>query len=419
MILAGSTAVAQQFNVLHSFASTPVDGEAPTGDLIFDPAGNIYGVTEEGGTAGYGTVYELSPNSGGGWTETVLYNFCSVNNNCPDGLFPMAGLIRDAHGNLFGTTYGGGSPTCPYWRPGCGTVYELSPPSAPGGAWTETILYNFCTIQSANNCVDGGFPRSQLVADSLGNLYGTASFGGVAEDAGLVFELSRGKNGWTETVLYNFCSVQQVQQCPNGAIPVSAVVRDKSGNLYGTTQSGGVLQGDDYGGVVYELSPSVSGWTETVLYAFAPPYAYGTDPYAPLVLDDAGSLYGTAVNGGEGGIAGPGSVFKLNPNNTSSDRVFTFNGSDGANPTARVLLDAKLHTLYSTTQFGGSGNVGVAFQMVTPEQEQVLYNFCSLPNCTDGSYPSSGLVEDKLGNLYGTTSNGGQSDRGVLYEITP
>src|SRR5579859_5163238 len=144
-ILGCSSVLAQvQYKVLWSFGGSPSDGQHPLGSLIFDRAGNLYGTTFAGGTGvGVGgTVFELSPNQEGSWSETILYNFCS--NQCMDGSEPEAGLVIDSAGNLYGTTYAGGQP-CPGFGGTCGTIFELSPPASPGGTWTESVLYNFCS----------------------------------------------------------------------------------------------------------------------------------------------------------------------------------------------------------------------------------------------------------------------------------
>jgi uncharacterized repeat protein (TIGR03803 family) len=200
----------QTYKVLWSFGSVPNDGAYPVSNLIFDSSGNLYGTTGlGGGTSSGGTAFELSPQSDGTWKETVLHRFCSVSHyiSCLDGAGPASGLIFDAAGNLYGTA-GGGDKICSNDLSGCGVVYELSPPSTPGAGWTEEVLYNFCSVKGTNNvCLDGKFPYSQLVFDGAGNLYGTTLEGG-------------------------------------------------SGRLPGGE------------GTVFELSPTANGWVETVLYNF-------------------------------------------------------------------------------------------------------------------------------------------------------
>lgn len=415
-----------QYKVLYRFLGSPNDGYGPGGDLVSDNVGNLYGVTTEGGTTGHGTIFELSPSSGGGWVETVLYNFCA-NQQCLDGIFPMAGLMRDAAGNLYGTAYGGGNQPCPYWAGGCGTVFELSPPARPGTAWTQTVLYNFCSSEVDGVCLDGAFPQGRLIHDAAGNLYGAASIGGSGGAAGasgrlggVVFELQYSRGAWKEGVLYNFCSLGQGENCPDGNTPIAGVTFDTFGNLLGTTEFGG-SESSQGGGTIYKLSPSASGWVESVTYAAMSPYNYGANPVAVISLDADGNLYSTAATGGPGGLGGNGSVFKLNPSGKKG-RSLIFTGSNGAGPVAGLLISARSRAVYGTTELGGSNNAGVIFSAAVDGKETVLYSFCSEPNCSDGSSPVGGLIEDRSGNLYGTTELGGINEGGpggVVFEITP
>jgi uncharacterized repeat protein (TIGR03803 family) len=416
IVLASSFALGQQYKVLYSFVNARAgDGAYPVSNLVFDQSGNLYGTTLAGGANAVqgGVVFELSP-AGGTWAETILYNFCSdvVNGRCLDGDGPEAGLIFDAKGNLYGTTAYGGSNS------NSGTVFELSPPSPPGGAWTETVLYSFCANYGGYNCLDGALPVSQLTLDAAGNLYGTTSQGGSGTPKsgagpGTVFELSHGPNGWTETVLYNFCSVGN-GYCPDGTLPMAGVTFDKLGNLYGTTEAGGLLkyQGP---GTVYKLSPGSNGWTETVVLTSK--QSLSGAPLGTVSFDPLGNLYSTFSAGGQ---FGPGGIFQLRPHGGVTG--FSFNGNNGYDPAAGVLIDAKHGALYGTTLAGGTNFSGNVFKMVAPAQETVLYSFCSQPNCTDGSQPVASVIEDKSGNLYGTTRQGGTSTNcesgcGVVFEI--
>ena len=279
--------------VLHSFGHG-TDGTYPFAGLIFDAAGNLYGTTYEGGIHGYGTVFELTPQEGGGWTEEVLHSF---NLNGTDGAYPQASLIMDAAGNLYSTTYAGGihlQSGC--GSVGCGTVFEVSP--REGGAWTETVLHSF---NFNGTDTDGDEPYAGLIIDAAGNLYGTTIAGGIHNN-GTVFELSpREGGGWLETVLHSFNL-----NGTDGAVPYASLIMDAAGNLYGTTYDGGI----HYSGTVFELTPREGGgWTETVSHSFG----NGTDgyePYAGLIIDAAGNLSGTTV---EGGIHGYGTVFEITP----------------------------------------------------------------------------------------------------------
>jgi uncharacterized repeat protein (TIGR03803 family) len=416
---------AQQYRVIWNFAgSVSGDGSAPQGGLALDSAGNLYGTTQYGGAfcplaLGCGTVFRLSPNSDGTWTETILYSFCanSIGIQCLDGKYPEAGLTFDSAGNIYGTTTNGGDQTCALNLDGCGTVFELSPPSQPNGSWTENVLYSFCSLPGNNACTDGNYPHGPVAFDALGNLYGTTLSGGTGHvfESGTVFELSPGANGWTETVLYNFCSLGQGRVCPDGAEPAAGVTFDKSGNLYGTTQLGGAMK-DSGIGTVYKLSPWVNGWIESILYQFR--YPNGGAPLARVTLDSAGSLYTTfSLFGKNGG----GGVLRLSSSHGGTSGTVSFNGNNGLLPEAGVTLDSQYRVLYGTTLAGGEnlggGSGGTIFEVVPPAQIIVLYSFCSQTNCTDGQRPQAGLTSDHAGHLYGTTNAGGLSNNGVVFEI--
>jgi len=242
LLIASSSLCRAQYKVIYTFGTNPSDGNLPNGGLVFDKVGNIYGTTQLGGTSsfcnqGCGTVFELSPSPDGTWSESLIYSFCSQS-NCADGLDPLAGLVIDSGGNLYGTTQRGGSSSCV-----CGTVFELSPPKLPGETWTYTVIWNF-------NATDGAFPAARLNWNSAGNLYGTTYEGGDA-GVGTVFELSPVQGGWTEQVLYSFC-VAGPPTCSDGYEPMAGVTFDSAGNLYGTTTFGG---GTINTGVLFKLSP--------------------------------------------------------------------------------------------------------------------------------------------------------------------
>jgi uncharacterized repeat protein (TIGR03803 family) len=330
--------------VLSSFGSVSGDGIQPVAGLVFDSAGNLYGTTISGGTYNEGTVFELSPQSGGGWTEKVIYSFGTATN---DGNSPRRGtLVFDAKGNLYGTTNEGGTNGA---SPGDGTVFELSPGN--GGVWTEKIIYNF-----GANTTDGINPRSGVIFDAAGNLYGTTYSGG-SYNYGTVYELTPGAGGtWTETVLHNF-DINDV----DGANPVAGLIFDGQGNLYGTTYYGGNYGNGNHLGAVYELSPNPEGtWTEEVLYSFTGTNGDGASPASDLIFDQAGNLYGTTEFGGVA-ISTEGTVYKLTrgASGWTESIVYAFSGalSDGHNPVAAVNFDAA-GNLYGTTSAGGTNSAG-------------------------------------------------------------
>jgi len=336
----------------------------------------------------------------------------SGNGLCLDGQYPLASLIFDQSGNLYGTTSYGGAGC----EQQCGTVFELSPPVSQGGAWTETVLYSFCAGANTK-CQDGAEPAGQLTFDAHGNLYGTTVLGG-PNYMGTVFELSPSAGGWTHSTLYNFCANEQGDRiCPDGDQPEAGVTFDNSGNLYGTTMSGGARNSQG-AGTVYELSPGVGSWTQTVIFALSPSGRGLAIPLGTVSFDPNGNLYSTASEGFPGG-----GVFELRPQ-TRTERHFLFDVNNGSGPLAGVVVDSKRRAIYGTTGGGGSGNGGTVFTINMSGQETVLYNFCQQTNCADGQYPYASVIEDKAGNLYGTTKLGGSESGdcgsegcGVVFEI--
>jgi uncharacterized repeat protein (TIGR03803 family) len=282
--------------------STCSAGSVFVGGLIIDSHGNLYGTASEGGTHSEGLVYELSPNGGGSWTFTAIYNFCPQL-GCPDGSGPQGSLIFDAQGNLYGTTTGGGANQA-------GTVFELSPGS--GGSWTETVLYSFCPV---SGCPDGNAPQHNLVFDAQGDLYGTV-LGGGANAYGGVFQLSpSGGGSWTEQLIASFCPGPN---CTNGYDPMGLATDGH--NVFGVTAFGG---GTANRGTVFELKFS-GQWIYNVLFAFCPSndctdYG-GGEPEAGAVLDAQGNIYGST---GSGALHSFGAVYELSPHLISTSTVLT------------------------------------------------------------------------------------------------
>jgi uncharacterized repeat protein (TIGR03803 family) len=385
-LILATPAQAQTETVLYNF--TPgSDGGGPTSIVTPDGKGNFYGTTIGGGEYGYGTVYELSPNGSGGWNESVLYSFPERPNG--EGVpYPSGPVILDSKGNLYGTLIMGGDTDGCGWGTGagCGAVYELSP---AGTSWTETVLYNFC---SQTGCADGEGPSSGVIMDAAGNLYGVASF--------VVFELSQSPGGWTEQVIYS----------PNAFI--GGVTMDAAGNLFGGTF-------DPPPGTVFELSPNGDGgWTPTVVHTFTGYPLDGSEPISTPVFDQAGNLYGTTLFGGAHKY---GTVYKLTPakNEQWTETILSSFASDGRSSSGAVVLDAT-GNVYGTTS-GSNNNGGTVFELVAPVgkgkykyKKKVLWSF----DVTDGLNPL-GVTLDSASNLYGTTSEGGSSNGGVVFEITP
>ncbi len=410
-LFAGLAASAQtKFRTIHNF--TGPNGSYPAKDMIVDAAGNLYGTANQG-ALGSGMVFRLSPTAGGKWTSTLLHRFHETfgGTNGAGGGYPSSNLVFDKNGNLYGLASSGGGTGCD--GAGCGIVYELSP--NPAGVWKETVLYAF------QGGADGGYPAGKLVMDAAGNLYGTTPQYG-SSGFGVAFELSPTSGGWVQTVLHAFTGGS------DGEVPYSGLTFDGAGKLYGTTQSGGALGK----GTVFQLSPGTGGtWSNAVLYSFAGGTADGSAPLSSVVFDTAGNLYGTTYGGGGKSAGGYGTVFELTPGTggTWSETVLRtfYSSSDGSTgpgggyPYSSVVLDAA-GNVYGTTSLGGSTppGAGVVFKLSRKASggwtESVLHSFA---NGADGSVPFSGLTWDAAGNLYGTASSGGAGTAGVVFEIKP
>jgi uncharacterized repeat protein (TIGR03803 family) len=381
---------------------------APEVGLTADGAGNFYGTTNFGGAYGFGTIYEVTPASGGNWTVTIVYNFTTglVSDGRGFGASPSS-LIFDAAGNLYGETgYGGTS--------GNGAVFELS--LSAGGSWTKKDLYDF------NGGTDGSMPLGGLIFDEAGNLYGTTKTGGNgtgchSKACGTVFELSPAGGSWSKTILYNFQGGAN-----DGATPLAGLVFDRAGNLYGTTQTGGIDGGNNCGtgcGSMFEISPSAGGWKETFMHFFSESHGDGALPEAGLIIDRAGNLYGTTYTGGTHNEIcglGCGTVFEFSPaagGGWAETVIYSFPGPVFG-PVAGLAMDGA-GNLYGA-------NTGTVFELSPASgggwNETTLYTFGGLDS-GDGSYPEGTLILDEVGNLYGTTTDGGSSGGGTVFEITP
>ena len=330
-IFASSAWAGAKYKTLHRFKRG--DG-FPYAGLIFDAAGNLYGTTQQSGSSYYGKVFELTPNADSSWKESVLHSFDRT-----DGSSPYAGLVFDSAGNLYGATYDGAG--------GYGTVFELTPDGH--GSWTESVLHSF-----TDDGVDGMYPFARVIFDSAGNLYGTTGGGG-AYYMGTVFELTpNGDGSWKESVLHSFN-----RDGKDGIFPMDRLIFDSSGNLYGTTERGGARNS----GTVFELTPNKDGsWTESVLHSFKSTGTGGEHPYAGVIFDSAGSLYGTT----SGGAYNYGTVFKLKPsaNGRWTETVLhSFKDHPGAIPYCELIFDGQ-GTLYGTTSGDGTTTFGSVFEII-------------------------------------------------------
>jgi uncharacterized repeat protein (TIGR03803 family) len=394
--------------VLHTFRGK--DGSFPTGTLVRDSGGNMYGTTSGGGTGGCdgygcGTVFKMNKQG----KEVWLYSFKGTNE-----IDPVAGVLRDASGNLYGTTEFGGkiTTTCGGVQAGgCGTVFKVD--QTGKGA----VLYKF------KGTPDGYFPEALLVEDPAGDLYGTTYLGG-ANGLGAVFKLDT--NG-SETILHSFAGPPDGGG--DGAFSYEGVIRDTAGNLYGATSAGGA-----YGaGAVYKLDASGK---ETLLHSFAGYPSDGANPDSVLLFDSQGNLYGTTASGGNSEVCdgGCGTVFELSPKSGGrweETVVYSFcsieNCADGEEPVSGPLVRDSAGNIYGTTIFGGAyrncnGDAcGVVFKLDPTGKETVLHSFTG---GADGAFPYAGLTRDSSGNLYGTAWQGGAMcftsyTCGVVFKITP
>jgi uncharacterized repeat protein (TIGR03803 family) len=403
MALTVGPASAAKIEVLHRFV-TVSKGARPRADLISDASGVLYGTTYTGSNDGNGTVFELLPPTGNSkhWTEQVLHHF---GKNTKHGIFPQSALALDSAGNLYGTTSEGGTKT------DGGVAFELIRPTGGTGEWEEKILHKFTTGQ------DGGTPDGSLVFGADGSLYGTAGYGGYG-GAGVVYKLTQTQSGdWTQTILYSFANDA------NGGYPYCTLTFDPAGNIYGVTANGG----NAGNGVVFELSPPTNGgfWTETTLHSFDAE-TDGLYPRAGVIRDSSGNLYGTTEAGGS---IGYGTVFEVSPpakGGTTWTETILHNfgfSPDGGTPGYSTLLMDSLQNLYGTTQTGGTAKNGVVFKISPPAKkngdwtETVLHTFTGSP---DGSQPESGLLMQADGSMIGTTLFGGTGNNyGLIFKITP
>ncbi|MGD1149422.1 MAG: choice-of-anchor tandem repeat GloVer-containing protein [Thermoanaerobaculaceae bacterium] len=367
------------FTVLHNFLGWPSDGAEPLAGLVLDGRGNLYGTTQRGGAYDSGTVFKLRTDG----TGFALLN--SFGGSYSGGLYPEAGLVLDGAGVLYGTTYGGGAPA------GGGTVFRVN---TDGTGFS--VLHSFGSAANGN-----ANPTAGLVLDGAGNLYGTTYLGG-SSNQGAVFTIRTDGGGFS--LLHSFAG-------SDGAWPFGGLVLDGAGNLYGTTVSGGASGG----GTVYTLRTSGSGFAS--LHSFLSYYAGVTDaasPNASLILDGAGNLYGTTELGG---TAGDGTVFSIKTDGSDFAILHTFAGgaSDGRWPQAALEIDGA-GNLHGTTYYGGASDGGTVFTLGTDGSGfAVQHSFSGTP--PEGSNPNAGLALDGSGNVYGTTEYGGAKGAGTAFKL--
>jgi uncharacterized repeat protein (TIGR03803 family) len=400
-----SASASETEKVLYSFTGGN-DGAQPFAGLTFDQMGNLYGTATTGGTqnckvwggteSGCGVVFKLSP-VGGKWQFNVIHTFTGG----ADGGVPATGLVFDKSGNLYGTTSYGGDLQCSIaGSSGCGVVFELTPSAH---TWMETTLYAFTLANG-----DGGLPTGGVSLDASGNIYGTTAWGGnSATSAGTVFRLRKTSEGWKE-------GIYALDQAVDGSDPQCATL-GLNNNIFVDTY----MDGAGGWGTVIELQFTSKGLKKTVLTSFS--YGDGAAPTGCLTVDPKGNVYGTTQQSP--------TVFELSPSSGSQwleTILFGFdNYSDGNFPSAGVKFD-RAGDLYGTCEGGGLYGDGTVFRLSPhngngERNADVLYTFTGK---SDGSIPASSLVGDSLGNIYGTTYEGGilaadcNGGCGVVFQLT-
>lgn len=419
MTLTAEPVQGQTYQVIYNFTGDS-NGAWPWAGLTIDQRGNLYGTTTSDLNGGPGAVFELM-RTNFGWTPVTLYKFMGS----PDGHSSFARVIFGPDSSLYGTTADGGSQCAPTGGD-CGTVFRLRRPATTctSGScpWTETVLYRF------SGSPDGDQPYSEVIFDSAGNIYGTTSAGGSGNNGygnGTVYELTPSGGGWTESVLWTFSGGS------DGYQPVTGVILDQHGTLYGTSLGGGdphCWGGGGYGcGTVFELTPSAGGWTENVLYAFHGGRDGGF-PAGGLIFDQSGNLFGSTEGLGlyGGWRTGPGtggSVFTLSSSNGGWNFSALYSFAmlpqlcwDG--PAASLSMDSA-GNLYGTTACNGAYGQGNVFKLTRSNGGWTYSSLHDFLGGNDGGRSFSNVEFDADGNMYGTTNNGGIYGYGTVWEITP
>jgi uncharacterized repeat protein (TIGR03803 family) len=396
----------QTFQVIHNFTGGAT-GYYPIAGIVRDQAGNLYGVTAYGGNYTSRCNYQGTQTGCG-----VVYKITQHGSGWifdvlssfdgANGYAPQQLITLAPDGNLYSTTAYGGPGSCNFF-PGCGTIFQLRPPAT----FCRSVACPWTVSdlhQFLGEPTDGSLPTlGSLTTDSAGNLYGTTETGG-AYNRGTVYELSPTANGWTQSVLFNFYG-------PGGQNPEGGVVIDSAGNLYGVATQGG----EENAGVVYQLIPEGSGWGENVLHSFND-QSDGATPTGNPIIDASGNLYGTTTGNANGG----GTVWKLTPANGTWNYsvVYSFSGSY-AGPVGGLLMDAA-GNLYGASRVNGWGNV---FKLSSGNRGWSYTSLHEFTGGSDGGWPSSNLAIDSAGNLFGEAGAGGSQNCptgcGLVFEITP
>lgn len=404
-LLLPSQATAQTFTVIHNFTGG-AGGATPYAGVLVDRTGKLYGTTAAGGGAtcssnfgtGCGTAYELNPSN---QQFITLWQFTGGS----DGAVPLAGLIVGPGGAIYGSTSAGGGGNCA-GQNGCGTVFRLTPPATPPrtiqqNQWTEKAVHIF-------DDDDGGSPAGNLATDGSGAIYGSTTQGGTG--AGVVFKLTYSNGSWSEAVLHEFTGYD------DGFSPEGGVTLDAAGNVYGTTFIDGPAAGN-----VYQLLAG-SEWAFNIVYSFTE-ISTGDNPTSGVTFDSSGNLYGSTSTGG---IKEGGTVFELSSADWSLHLLYSF--STGEGPLLSNLIFDQAGNLYGTTYSDGpdpNRSHGTVFKLTPSNGAWTYTSLHDFTGGSDGGYPVGNLTFDANGNLYGTASQGGDLSKcggqgcGVVFKITP
>jgi uncharacterized repeat protein (TIGR03803 family) len=407
-----NSASAASLKVVHSFCNkstqqqTCTDGASSRTAILVVSAHQMFGTASMGGKHGGGMVFEIDKSQSGSWTYTDIHDFCSQA-DCADGETPLGDLIADKDGNLYGTTWTGA-----HFNEG--TVYKLRHTS---NGWVETVIGQFCTDSQNGICQDGAQPAAGLTYtgqasgvpwDEFSPLFGTTYHGG-SSDHGTVFMLTSDGSLWNQTVLYSLVSGNNP-----GALGV-----DTAGNLYGSTYGGGSHQA----GLIFRLAHDT--WQSKILYNFCPVSGCADGANAPTrpLVDSAGDVFGTTLNGGS---LGGGVVYELTPARGGFAyhviHDFAQPSDQGETPQGGVIMDSG-GDLYGTAQSGASAlDAGAIYRLhhtANGWKHTLLHRFCAQTNCADGKYPEALLALDSSGDLFGTTNIGGKNSQGTVFEFTP
>ena len=384
VLFAVQPSFAQTLTVLHTFAG--LDGLSPYSGVVMDAGGNLYGTTYGGGPNHLGTVYQLKRH-GSSYVHLELYSF----KGSDDGAQPYGGVAFGPGGALYGTTWTGGG--------GAGTVYSLRPSATPCRTvicpWSESLRYD---VEQVNG-VDPAY--GNVAFDAAGNLYGTTAFDELGS-YGEVYELSRSGSGWTGSVVHEF-GTNDVNY------PAHNVILDSAGNLYGTAIGPG-------NGAIFQFVPSGSGWTEHILAYFGQPGTCTGFDLSGLIMDAAGNLFGATTGDGHSAcvfeLANVGGTWQFTVLHTFDNIT---NNSQAA--VGNMVFDHS-GNLYGTTMQLGAFGMGNIFKLTHSGGSWTYSDVYDFSNAGDGAYPTGDLTIDNAGNIYGT-NQGDASGHGVVWELTP